>query len=231
MVWGMALPGRFGEFFPDGDYVGWDEALAQYFDNQMPAEQKALFDRPTHQSYARHVAEKFTSEPGLKRLGFPPFGPIAAHETPKAFEAEKKYASLGSLIKLTDRILAVDGLLKDIIERLEPGVHHFSPIEIVMPKKVVYPKQYFVMAIGNYLDSFAPEQSDPDSWTHQLHEYCSIDEGKLSGLALSRQAFGRAQLWREHRITSELVCFSDQLMSEITSAGLRLPKHYKLKGI
>jgi hypothetical protein len=231
MVWGMALPSSFGQFFPDGNYVGWDEELAAYFDDKMPADQKALFERPSHTSYARHVSEKFTSEPGLKRPGFPPFGPIVAHEAPKRFEAEKQYASLGSLIQLNDRILAVEESLKDTIERFEPSAHYFFPIEIVMPKKLVYPKQYFVMAIGQYLDSFSPEKSDRASWAHDWQEYCSIDEGNMSGLAMSRRAFGNAHLWREHRITNDFVCFSDQLMFEITRSGLRLPKQYKLKEI
>ncbi|MEQ1650658.1 MAG: DUF1629 domain-containing protein [Hyphomicrobiaceae bacterium] len=227
----MALPNSFGQFFPDGNYVGWDEELAEYFDHKMPADQKALFERPGHSSYARHVSEKFTNEPGLKRPGFPSFGPIAAHEAPKRFEAEKKYASLGSLIELNDRILAVDESLKEVIERFEPGVHHFFPIEIIMPKKIIYPKQYFVMAIGQYLNSFSSERSDPASWRPDWQEYCLMDEGNMSGLALSRQAFGNAHLWRERCISNELVCFSDQLMSEITRAGLRLPKCRKLKEV
>jgi hypothetical protein len=233
MAWGMALPGNFGEFFPDGDYVGWDEALAEYVNNHMPAEQKSLFQQTDSYSYNYYVAEKLVSEPGLKRPGMPPFGPIAAHEAPKCFKTVKKYASLGSLIKLTDRILAADGPLKDIIERFEPGVHHFFPIEIVMPKDVVYPKKYFVMAIGQYLASFSPEQSDPASWKNRIEGYYGFDEGKksMAGLALSKQVFGNAHLWRERRMLSELICFSDQLMSEITHSGLRLPKHCKLKEI
>ena len=231
MAWGLALPGRFGEFFPDGEYVGWDEVLAEYFDNEMAAEQKALFDRPGHSSYAFHVAEKFTSEPGLKRSGYPPFGPIAVHEAPKRFETDKKYTSLGSLIQLNDRLLAVDGLLKVIIERFEPDIHHFFPIEIGMPKKVVYPTKYFVMAIGRYINSFLTQQSEPTSWRHDFGEYNIVEETKkgMAGLALSRSTFGNAHLWRESRVSNELLCFSDQLMAEINRSGLRLPKNYKLK--
>jgi hypothetical protein len=233
MVWGMASPGRFGDFFPDGDYVGWKEELVAYFNNRMPTEKKALFDPPHVASYIYYAAENLISEPGLKRPDLPPFSPIAAHEAPKRFVTEKQYASLGSLIILTGQILAVDAPLKEIIERFEPDAHHFFPIEIVMPKKAVYPKQYFVMAIGSYLDSFSPERSDPASWENRIEGYCSFEEEKklMSGLALTKQIFGAAQLWRERRMLNHLICFSDQLMTEVARAGLRLPKHCKLKEI
>lgn len=234
MVWGMPLPGNFGDFFPDGDYVGWDEELDGYFNNKMPAEQKRFFDHPPP-SYNYYVAQKLISEPGVKHPGMPdqpPFGPIAPHEAPKRFETVKKYASLGSLIKLTARILAVDAPLKDIIERAEPGVHHFFPIEIVLPKNVAYPKPYFVLVIGQFLDSFSPEQSNPKSWRDSGIEgsyFFDSDKKSMSGLALSKQKHRNAHLWRERRMLTELVCLSDDLVDEITRSGLRIPKHYKLK--
>ena len=107
MVWGMALPSGFGDFFPGGNYVGWEEELTQYFREKMPAEQKALFADDVS-SYRYYVAENFINEPGVKlNSDLPPFGPIAAHEAPKCFETEKRYSSLGSLIELSDRIVAV----------------------------------------------------------------------------------------------------------------------------
>ena len=37
MVWGMALPGSFGDFWPGGDYAGWDDELTEYFLSQRGA--------------------------------------------------------------------------------------------------------------------------------------------------------------------------------------------------
>ena len=234
MVWGMALPRGFGDFFPGGNFVGWREELTQYFREKMPAEQKALFADDVS-SYRYYVAENFTYEPGIKlNADLPPFGPIAAHEAPKCFETEKRYSSLGSLIELNDRIVAVDGPMKDIIERHEPGKHHFFPIEIVMPKKVIYPQRYFVMAIGQYLDSFSLEQSDPGSWRESSDkEFGFFEDTKkaMSGLALSKRVFGDVHLWRERRMLSPLICFSEQLRSEFIASGLRLPKLYPLKEV
>ncbi|MFM9942368.1 MAG: imm11 family protein [Hyphomicrobiaceae bacterium] len=233
MVWGMALPGKFGEFFPDGNYVGWKDELTAYFDNQMSAERKALFEPPIAAQYIYYAAMNLITEPGLKHEGIPPFGPIAAHEAPKRFECETKYVSLGALTKLTGQILAVDESLKNVIESVEPGVHHFSPIEITMLKKI-YPKKYFVIAIRQYLDSFLPEKSDPGSWGHSsIDGFYHYEEDKrhMARLAMSRDSFGNAHLWCERRMSSALVCFSNQLITEITRLGLRLPKHFKLKEV
>ena len=44
MVWGVVEPGSFGDFYPSGDYVGWEEEIKRYFDEEMSAEQRAAFD-------------------------------------------------------------------------------------------------------------------------------------------------------------------------------------------
>jgi hypothetical protein len=237
MVWGMALPGSFGPFFPNGDYVGWHDDLKNYFKNEMPNEEKALFVE-NGWFYASYAMSKFAHDPGKQMPDYPPFTPIEPHEAPNRFVLQKKYLSLGSLINTESRILAVDEPLKDIIERFEPGVHSFFPLEISMPYRENYqtyfenyPKQFFILAIGQYIDSFSPEQSDPGVWKEMRpgHFQYVDDEKSMSGLALSKHAFGSAHLWRERRMAIPLICFSDQMMAEITAAGLRLPKRYRLK--
>lgn len=41
MAWGFVGPSHFGEFFPDGDYVGWQEAIREHYDTRMTPEEKA----------------------------------------------------------------------------------------------------------------------------------------------------------------------------------------------
>lgn len=144
MVWGMTLPSNFGEFWPDGAFAGWYESLKAYYREQMPEEQKALFDDGKGNGelkYMGYAIEKFIRAVGTSvRPGDLPFSPIEPQEPPKSFTMEKRYTSFGSLIKLTDRILAVDDALKAIIERLEPGTHQFFSIELKTPRGEVFPK-------------------------------------------------------------------------------------------
>lgn len=96
-------------------------------------------------------------------------------------------------------------------------MHQFFPIEIKMPKGKIFPKAYFTLVIGQYFDSYAPDKSDES-------------KKNLAGRAFSKAAFGNAHLWRDRRFPL-LNCLSDELKSALDDAGLRLPKHYRMKEI
>lgn len=244
----MNLPSGFGEFWPDGEFEGedtddndsgWRIRLRSYFKEQAPEEQKRLFDHQGDNGSSAHyypgqVSQKFISEigtrPGPDR---PPLTPIEPHEPPQFFQTIKTYSSLASLIKLNDRIVAVDASLKDIIGLLEPAVHRFFPIEIRMPKGAVFPKQYYTLAIGQYFDSFSPEHSSPNSWYKDGdYQFKHVDrKSDMAGLAFSSSVFGKAHLWRERRRREGLTCFSDELKAEIEKASLRTPRLNKMKEV
>lgn len=246
MVWGMHLPSSFGEFWPDGyfegetkaDTEGWFERLKQYYSDQPADVQKRLFDfddgagNAAH-SYPSQVVTKFKKEIGTKpSIDRPPLTAIQRHEPPTNYQTCKTYAALGSLIMLSSKIIAVDGSMKAIIERLEPDVHQFFPIEIRMPRGAVFPENYFILVIGRYLDSFSPDSSKPGSWKSGGDFYYRQGDRKsdMAGLAFSTAVFGEADLWRERRLPNGgLTLFSDLLKGDIDEAGLRLPKIFKMR--
>jgi hypothetical protein len=251
MVWGMSMPSGFGEFWPLGNAEGvdkydnelWGERLRLHYLAQTPDEQRRLYDhgdKPADHGapeYSSYVTGKFICERGAPAnpAGYS-FSPVEPLEAPKSFLTQKTHQKLGSLIKLNNRILAVDAALKAIIERLEPGVHQFFPMDVIMPRGRVYPRQYYTIVIGQYLDSFSPENSKKGSWNDyapefpDVYSYESSSKG-ISGLALSKAVFCGAHLWRERRFTGLLTCFSDELQGEIAKAGLRIPRHYRMKAV
>ena len=237
MVWGMEIPSTFGDFWPRGGYEGlednWAKRLDAYF-NEGGAEEKAVMSaelRKAFLPYSIYVSKKLKSEPGSKvdGKGFP-FLPVEPFEVPEFYQAEKISTSLGSLIALNYGILAVDEKLKAIIERLEPGVHQFFPIEIRMPKGKAYPVQYYILLITRYLDSFSRAQSKDGCWREPVPGNLTYrgTRKSISGLALSKDAFGGANLWRERGFIRTLTCLSNELKAAIDQEGLRLPKHYKM---
>lgn len=257
MVWGMSLPSGFGDFWPSGEAEydkktresGWGDRLRLFYLAQAPEEQRRLLDYGENHvgygagGYRSYVAGKFFSEHGADKLvadryhfGSPEhpcskvYIPVEPHEAPQSYTTEKSYQALGSFIQLSGLAMAVDEPLKEIIERLEPGVHQFFPIEIRMPRGKLYPTQYYTVVIGQYLDSFSPENSDEYAFRENgkygyIHER---NKAGVIGLAFSKSAFGNAHLWRERCFRQILFCFSDELQAEIIGAGLRVPKHYKM---
>jgi hypothetical protein len=248
MVWGMNMPSSFGEFWPNGDFEGdpldwdsdgWGPRLKAYYAEQPPEVQKALFDYQNQQrgaahSYPYYVSQKFINEIGAM-IGpdRPPLSPIKDHEPPRYFQIIRGCKSLGSLIELNDRILAVDEALKRIIERLEPGVHQFFPIEIRLRNGKPYPTSYYTLVIGQYIDSFSPENSSVDAFRRSGESYFLNENSKagITGLALCKAVFGHAHLWRERNMLSRPLFFSDEMQAEIANAGLRIPRHYRVREI
>ena len=245
MVWGMNFPSSFGDFWPEGQFEvdesgqdGWSERLKSHYMEQSPEKRKGLFtyvdESPakTAHFYSGYVARKFINEIGSQPDHTrPPPTSIKDHEPPQSFYTEKTYKNLGSMIALNYGLLAVDEELKAIIERVEPNKHQFFPIAIIMPKGVVYPKKYYILVIGQYCSSFSPEKSKSGSFraipNSDRFSHTETKAG-ITGLALAKDVYGKAHLWRERRLSDLSIFFSDELQAEIEKAGLRIPKHYKM---
>ena len=246
MVWGMSLPSSFGDYWPEGRFEAdpqqprspdWGDRLREYYFSQPPDVQRELYDHRgddslAASSYPYFVSLKFVTEQGVSiNAEMPPITPVKPHEPPRFYQTWKNQKNLASLVKLSDRIIAVDDVLKSVIEKCEPNVHRFYPIEIKMRGGQVYPIAYYTLVICQYMDSFSPERSKKDAvekWEgYDLYNHDDSRVG-ISGLAFKKSIFGESQLWRERRFTSLLTCFSDELQAKIAEAGLRIPKHYKM---
>lgn len=247
MVWGMMMPSGFGDFWPMGEPEGvirldkpfedlWNARLKDHYIAQTSEGRRALIDidEESNGSYAYFVSSKFNDELGTRpEPDLPPLTPIKPHEVPQFYQTQKGYKTLGSYIELSGLSCAVDETLKNIIERLEPGVHQFFPIEIRMTRGKIYPSQYYILVIGQYFDSFSPEESKKGSLSDYGPDYPNEykpphSKADVTGRALSKAKFGKAHLWRERRIRGLLTCLSDELVAAIAEAGLRIPKHYKM---
>lgn len=225
MAWGVMEPSGFGEYFPDANYVGWDEAIRAYYAAEMSDAEKAAMGMADRVLLSR-FSLKFTEDRG----------PIPPQIAPTHLHCAKSYKSLASLLITESRLLAVDGRLKAVIEELEPGVHQFWPIRITMPRGQEYPEPYFVLVIRQYIDSFVPEASERDAWekTYGNDNQFRVripTKKYVTGLALSIEAIGGAYLWREKRLVDPRVYVSDRPTAEIARLGLRIPKHFRLREV
>jgi hypothetical protein len=242
MVWGIIDPGEYGEYFPQGDYVGWKETLKAHWDDGISTELKARFVEESARersvahagTYSAFVSYKFIKGQGQQVFGLPPFTPIESHEWPKEFRTIFPCKSLGSLIMLHGFMVAVDAAFRAVIERVEPGVHAFSPIRIGQIGDDSPGSTYFVLVIGQFRNSFSPELSDKATYIESPKDRFDMtqkNKTSMANFALSKAAIGRAHLWRELKVYEPKIYLSDELEAEIEKAGLRLPKRFRLKEI
>jgi hypothetical protein len=222
LVWGMERIGS-GIYGPHGTFPGEIERLND-LGRELSDEERAKF-KPHDYGFA--IYERLLKD----------IGPLADHELPRMFVASERPKALGSLIRLA-WARAVDQKLKDIIERLEPGVHQFWPLQIVMPNGDEYPVQYYGMMVLRRLSSFRPDQSDPSCFLGQqiapgIRSYSSYGVSKKinAGLAMSKAVLNGSHIWRERELTNPTLVLSDDLVAEIKKAGLKIPKHFPLKEV
>jgi hypothetical protein len=79
MVWGIIDPSEYGEYFPQGDYVGWKEKLKAHWDDGISAEIKARFVEESARersvahagTYSAFVSYKFVKGQGQQVFGLP----------------------------------------------------------------------------------------------------------------------------------------------------------------
>ena len=109
-------------------------------------------------------------------------------------------------------------------------MHQFWPITISMPREKTFPEPYYGMRIGQFLESFCPEQSAENSFEQRkTHYYSSDTKEKTSGLAFSSAEIGARHLWREKKLSIPNIFMSDALQAKIAAKGLQLPKHFQAK--
>ena len=249
MVWGFNKPSSSGKASPEGYFEdntgrfedGWDDRLKDHYAALPLEDQRALCDfgdlDPEWWAhlYPYYITHKMIDERGARGpdARFPRLSPIRPHEPP-IFLRCYPLRTLGSFM-FARGIPAVDEALKEIIERLEPGLHEFFPLEIRNHKNEISDHRFYTLHINQYLNSFSPEDSDPDIFRDNgNYGYISKkSKAGITGLALKKDVFSDAHLWfeRELNVGNQPVCLSDELQAAITDAGLWIPKHYRMREV
>lgn len=227
MAWALKEPIGFGKYWPDGSYKHWYDELREHAvatRSSMSKEFEAeVFDDENNNLFISPFVEKFTKN---RRL-------VVEEEAPKYFHTSKKYTELHSMLSSESRILLVDEDLKSLIEEFEPGVHQFFPIAINMPKGKVYPKHYYILVIGSFLEAYLPVEGTFNSSSGGGKRFFSLSHTKkeYNQLQLSKEVIASSHLWRDTRMASPNVFISDALQETIKESGLTIFVHHKVKEV
>lgn len=215
---------------------GWRERLMQHFENEMAAEEQAVFQDENNSGahrYACHAVHKFALRPRLGRtIKDETVAAIRSHEVPSYFHSKGNCSKLPSLAMFAGPVFTVDEPLKAFIEWLEPGVHRFFPIEVRPIRSSPPSGPRYILVVEQELDSFSEERSNKESFRKDRGEIRHSEKPKdMRGLAFRRADIADSHLWYERRIGGFLLCISDRLQAEIADAGLRIPRHFQMREV
>lgn len=139
---------------------------------------------------------------------------------PKRLVADHARKKWHDSFLVTGALSVVREPVKDIIERLDPGIHQFFPLTIETKRGKRVEGPWFAMNVTARQDSVVMEHSSvsvskpsPDthcSFYHDGEDRVTVDPDRQSGL----------HLWREQRFIGSLLG-SDTLMAELKSQKLR----------
>ena len=226
MVYGVYHPSTFGMFKPDGALSEPSEAqvdeVVEVFRREWPAEQIAKYEAFGPEGFRHYALSKVSSREIDKFRRESQTGPVIAPLRPHAYTVKGRVPKLGAWLGVDDGLNLVADELRAIIERLEPGVHQFWPVEVVLPTGARPPHDYHALVIGQFRDSLLDERSD--LWESGRLRFAGDTTAKaFKRVVVSADRIGSAHLWRERRLAQPDICISDAFHSAIAEAGLKVP--------
>lgn len=234
MVWCLDFGSDFGRFFPQGEFVGFDEALDAFFLEQLPeAERQSFENKSIHYRMDAHLGNRVDVHTKFNANT----GRVLDHEWPDECHLSRDYKELGTVFMVRNRILLVSAGLKSVIESLEPDLHQFRTIRLLTRQGDIYPGGYHVMSIQQSLDSFDPEASNKDSlkWSKMRNRYRIRNTlpKVIAGVSSSKEVVQGKHIWRETGALSITpgICLSDQLVTQVRASNLLMPKLLPTKGV
>ncbi|MGQ5719940.1 imm11 family protein [Pseudochrobactrum asaccharolyticum] len=113
---------------------------------------------------------------------------------------------------------AVSQAFKDAVELIEPGVHQFFPVEILLKDGTLYKDPIYFLNIATRVESINPElggfnrsfnPKTPDRF------YWSAASGKAEFLAVYKDRIAGRALWKDNRFGGIYDFASDALLEQL----------------
>lgn len=124
---------------------------------------------------------------------------------------------------------AVSQAFKDAVELIEPGVHQFFPVEILLKDGTLYKDPIYFLNIATRVESINPElggfnksfsSKTPDRY------YWSAASGKAEFLAVYKDRLAGRALWKDNRFGGHYEFASDALLEQLRKTA---PNGWRIK--
>lgn len=150
-------------------------------------------------------------------------GPVDEEQEPRVFRIERGGRTLAAWIMVRNGLLLVAREVRAVIERVEPEVHQFWPMEVVYPNGDRTAHDYHAMVIRQFRDAVIEERSEVTRFNGRPS--CHATKAGVRGLTLCAERIGDAHLWRDTRLLGASIFMSDALQSAIAETGLKIMPH------
>ncbi|WP_374310710.1 imm11 family protein [Dongia sp.] len=115
-----------------------------------------------------------------------------------------------------------------IVEKLEPNIHQFFPIEFDGGERGINDPKYFVFNVLSALDAILVERSavfqrewEALSGTGKMTRYSRVEISSPAGLVVKKEEIKEHHMWRTANVLPRLLFFSDELMTQVAAAKLK----------
>ena len=156
-------------------------------------------------------------------------GPVSEAMQPRTFRIVRGGKSLAAMIESMGGLLLVAEEVRRAIERVEPGVHQFWPVEVFHANGERSAYRYHALVIRQFRDAVIEEKSDVRVRSDSGNLSCHPTKANAKALTLSSERIGDAHLWRDERLLSVNVFMSNALQSAIAETGLKIMPHARTK--
>ena len=133
--------------------------------------------------------------------------------------------------KVYDGILLVTGVVKAVIEGLDPGRHQFVPIHVTEEDGTPIEKDWHILVVTHRQDTLVPEASSDLRWNEPVHQvpgYYNYIHPEDIALDLAR--LDGSHLWRERQLQGGRTLFmSHALRTALKDRGLRVLRQHRTR--
>ena len=146
--------------------------------------------------------------------------PVDAGDVVKRLRVRSSHKKLHAFIPGAPPFVASAAFIQ-MVERFEPGVHQFFPIEVFDRNGLPTDMRYVALNIRHLLDALIKDRSEANWMVAPEDKRPSslVSEGRF-GLLLDRAIVAGRHLWREQS-WAHGVFFSDELMAAVNNARLK----------
>lgn len=152
-----------------------------------------------------------------------PGGPIDVEKAHPYLIVEKSRPELPDMFWGTDAILVVSGAYRDIIEKLDPGIHQLWPIEMRRKRKGPYPGRWYGLNIRPRAASIQVDGSE--TWiatgSKTLGTPDRIVVRNSFKVAVRKDDLPDVNLWWDDGLDEPVILCSDALRDAVVEAGLK----------